>query len=206
MSGGDIRAVIADYGEVMCRPPSAARWARMAAAVGLDPAVFLARYHEHRHAYDRGGLTAARYWAAVAGAEVAGDVLARLCGWDVEIWSDVEPAMVAWMGRVRAAGLKTGLLSNMHPDMAAHVRRSFGWLQGFDCVVLSCEAGMVKPEPAVYERCLALLGVRAPEALFIDDRETNVAAAAEAGLRSARFTSIEGLRTDLAGLGFPVLP
>jgi putative hydrolase of the HAD superfamily len=114
--------------------------------------------------------------------------------------------MIAWMRRVGAAGLKTGLLSNMHPDMAVQVRRRFDWLQGFDCVVLSCEVGMVKPEPAVYERCLALLGVRAPESFFIDDREANVAAAAGVGLRTARFQSIEGLRSDLAGLGFPVLP
>jgi hypothetical protein len=50
----------------------------MAAAVGLDPAVFQARYHAHRHSYDRGGLRAAGYWSAVAGAEVAGDLLVSL--------------------------------------------------------------------------------------------------------------------------------
>ena len=180
----------------------------MAEALGLGPIAFTARYQHQRALYDRGDLGAAEYWSAVAGGpgDLARELLAKLRKWDVEIWSDVDDRMVGWLDRVRAAGFKTALLSNMHADMAAHARRAFDWIQRLDCVVLSCEVRLTKPGRGIYERCLELLATRPAETLFIDDRQPNVAAASTVGLATLRFESIEGLRSDLANMGFPVLP
>jgi haloacid dehalogenase-like hydrolase len=44
----------------------------------------------------------------------------------------------------------------------------------FDVVLVSCEVGLAKPDPAIYELCLSRLGVTARGALFVDDRIENL--------------------------------
>ena len=209
MGGADgIHGLILDYGEVLCHRPTPEKTARMADALRLDPETFAARYEQERGRYDRGDVSFGDYWSKVAAGSVKldYDLLDQLRRWDVDMWTDVDRDMTDWLGRVQTSGLKTAVLSNMHPDMAMYVRRTFTWLQQLDSLTLSCEVRLVKPERAIYERCLEGVALRPDEALFIDDREVNVVAAREAGLRALRFESIERLRKDLEGMGFSVLP
>jgi FMN phosphatase YigB (HAD superfamily) len=86
------------------------------------------------------------------------------------------------------------------------VRKPFSWLRHFDQHIFSGEVRSVKPEPAIYEHCISVLGVHPSEALFIDDRDVNLEPARAAGIRGIRFQSVEQLREDLQALGFPILP
>src|SRR5439155_209261 len=90
--------------------------------------------------------------------------------------------------------------------IASHARRNFAWLRHFDCLTLSCEARAIKPDLAIYRRCLAALGVPPSETLFIDDRISNIEAAEILGIVGLPFQSIEKLCDDLRGLGFPISP
>jgi FMN phosphatase YigB (HAD superfamily) len=65
---------------------------------------------------------------------------------------------------------------------------------------------LIKPDAAIYEHTLRGLGVRPEEALFVDDREVNVQAARDLGIRAVQFRSVEKLREDLKGIGFSILP
>jgi len=47
----------------------------------------------------------------------------------------------------------------------------------FDVVIVSCEVGAAKPDPAIFEMCLSQLGVRPRHALFVDDRIENTLSA-----------------------------
>ena len=180
----------------------------MAAAARMDPAAFTARYFQERDAYDRGDLSTAAYWSKVArdSAPVDRQLADMLSAWDIEMWSDINRDMTDWLDALRSAGLKTAVLSNMPPDMAQHARGSFPWLQHLDCVILSCEVGVIKPDPAIYRHCVEGLGLAPAEACFIDDKEVNVKAARDAGLHALRFESVESLRRDLPSLGISVLP
>lgn len=205
---GPIRGVILDYGEVVCRQPTAEQLVRMAAAVGLDASSFRTRYDQDRLLYDRGDLSPRDYWSKLVPGttELTEGLLSKLRQWDVEMWAEINPEITQWLASLRASGFKTALLSNMHSDMALYVRRNFAWLKSLDCAILSSEVRLVKPDPAIYQRCVEGLGLPASEALFIDDREVNVRAAASACMAALRFQSTESLRNDLAGLNFPVLP
>jgi putative hydrolase of the HAD superfamily len=207
-SANRIHALILDYGDVLCHPPAPGKIARMALALDMDPKTFAVRYQEERGPYDRGDLTPVEYWSRVVAGRRAldEDLVGKLRQWDVEMWSEINHDMTEWLGRVHAAGFKTALLSNMHLDMASYARRTFDWLRDLDCLILSCEVRLVKPGTEIYQRCLERLEVQPYEALFIDDREANTRAAADAGLVSLRFETVEQLRNDLAGLGFPILP
>jgi hypothetical protein len=57
-----IKAVILDYGEVICFPPRAREFALMAAVLGVVADLFRSIYPADRAPYDRGDLTPTAYW------------------------------------------------------------------------------------------------------------------------------------------------
>jgi putative hydrolase of the HAD superfamily len=204
-----IRAVILDYGEVMCRRPDRQVVSRMAAVFRLNPDIFFDRYLKTREPYDQGAVTASQYWAAFgkeSGLFFEAGQIEQLRHWDTEMWSDVNLQMTAWLRNLHLAGMLTALLSNMQVDMAAHARKTFRWLKYIDHQVFSCEVRAIKPDPGIYNHCLRMLGTQPEESLFIDDREANVQAALALGICAMRFRSVEQLRADLKAIAFAVLP
>jgi putative hydrolase of the HAD superfamily len=203
-----VRGVVLDYGEVLCGRPDETQLARFAQALGLGIETLAARYQQHRGPYDRGDISPVEYWSRVmaGNGELTDALLGELRDWDVQMWSNIDPAMIEWLGRLSEAGLKTAVLSNMHQDMAAYARQNFPWLRRLDSLILSCEVRLVKPERAIYDLCVKGIAIRPAEVLFIDDREVNVLAAREAGLAALRFESSEQLAEVLAERHFPVLP
>jgi putative hydrolase of the HAD superfamily len=205
----EIRAVILDFGEVLCHLPSADTIERLAVLFQMDPRTFLPIYLQTRAPYDRGDLLPGEYWrkfAEQAGVTITEDAIAQARQLDLELWSHINDAMVRWVQQLHAAGFKTAILSNMPTDMATHVRNNFAWISHFDHHIFSGEVRSVKPEPAIYQHCIDALGVKPSEALFIDDRDINLEQARAAGIHGIRFQSVEGLRGDLQALGFTILP
>lgn len=204
-----VKAVIFDYGEVLCHRPTAKEIARLASFFHLRVDQLPALWERNRGPYDRGDLTPQIYWSAFAkdaGVELAPERLEQIHDLDMEMWTNVNSHMIEWAKQLRSSGMKVGLLSNMHPEMVAHCRKHFSWLNTFDFVTFSGEVRLIKPDPAIYEHTLRGLGVMASEALFLDDRELNIRAAQVLGMYAVRFESIEQLRGELAAAGFPILP
>ena len=90
--------------------------------------------------------------------------------------------------------------------MIAYVKKNFDWLELFDFTTFSAEVRLIKPDRAIYEHTLQGLGVKAEEALFVDNREINVRGAREVGIHALRFRSVRELREDLMRMGFAILP
>jgi putative hydrolase of the HAD superfamily len=65
----------------------------------------------------------------------------------------------------------------------------------------SCYLGVRKPNAAIYERALDILGRPPQKILFVDDRIENVTAAAKAGMQAIKFDGEKQLRSELASLG-----
>ena len=63
---------------------------------------------------------------------------------------------------------------------------------------------MAKPDPAIFDIAVARAGVAAPDLVFVDDKEANVAAAIQSGLDGIVFTGAEELRAQLRERGLPV--
>jgi putative hydrolase of the HAD superfamily len=204
-----VRAVILDYGEVLCFQPAPEALGRMAKTFGIAPERFLERYIPTRGPYDQGLLTAEEYWvnfARDAGVGIDTAQIETLRTWDTGMWSRINGEMIDWLEKVHAAGLTTALLSNMQHDMAAHARKNFAWLAHFDHQIFSCEVRLIKPDTAIFQRTVERIGVRPQEALFVDDREANIEAARQVGLNTVRFESVGQLREDLKEIGFPIMP
>lgn len=204
-----IRAVIFDYGEVLSLAPSAEALGSMAAMLGVTAERFRRLYAARRKAYDRADLTPSEYWtgmAAEAGTGLGPEEVDRLRKIDVEMWSEVREDMLRWVLELRSSGVKTAMLSNMHRDMARHVRAECDWLANFDCVALSSELRLVKPDAGIYQYCLGRLSVAPGEALFLDDREANVRAAEALGITGIVARNTCQIRKDLQAIGFSPLP
>ncbi len=101
-----------------------------------------------------------------------------------------------------AAGGKylVGSLNNEAREPNDYRFAKFGLRKYFKVAFSSCYVGLRKPGPEIYKRAIDILGAPAERILFIDDRQGNVDAAIEAGMKSIRFTGEKQLRADLAAL------
>lgn len=195
-----IRALVVDYGEVLCHPADPTGLAEMATYVGMTPESFLHAYWELREPYDRGVVPAAEYWNGVVGTAGIGlvdDQVRGLVERDIALWTRLDPEMISWVEALAARGVRLGLLSNIVREIGAYMREEMTFLRRFVDITFSFEVGSVKPEPEIYRRALAGVGAAAHETLFVDDRLSNVEAAREAGMHAHHFRGHGALHAEI---------
>jgi putative hydrolase of the HAD superfamily len=182
--------VIFDYGNVLCESQPDADVQAMAKILDLPVPRFAEIFWQFRVEYDAASLDPVAYWntvARTASRSLTLDQISALMEIDSRSWSNPAPVMPQWARDLRVAGIRTALLSNMPAPIRDCILRC-AWLPDFDTRVFSCDFGRCKPAPEIYEHCLKQLGVSAPEALFLDDREPNIRAAEALGLPAILFT------------------
>ncbi|HSN07154.1 MAG TPA: HAD family phosphatase [Candidatus Angelobacter sp.] len=206
-----MRGLLVDWGGVLTGDMRVAveAWAR-AVAVPLDAYVGIMRdwmgepYGTEAllnpvHALERGEMTVPDFEVRLADAltERTGVVL-RADGLLARMFETFEhaPDMSGLVRRARAAGLRTGLLSN---SWGNDYPRD-GWDDLFDVVVISGEVGMRKPEARIFEHALDLLGLDPEECVFVDDLPHNVAAAEALGMVGVRHRSYAETLVELEAL------
>jgi putative hydrolase of the HAD superfamily len=194
-----IRAVILDFGGVIAFHPDEPRWRRMAEAAALPLPAFLESFWAPRLEYDAGRLEPAAYWRAVIGEGFRPDSLDVLVRREIELWDSFDSHVLSWTDELRAAGVRTGILSNLPRVLGEALRATPGFLEHFDHVTFSYELRSVKPEPLIYQHAVQGLGVRPEESLFLDDKMLNVEGARAAGLVAELYSTWEEfVRRDMA--------
>jgi putative hydrolase of the HAD superfamily len=200
-----LRAVIFDYGMVLTGPPDAEAHDAMVRITGLSPERFESLYWTDRHAYDEGKLSGIEFWQKFlhdANLNLGANAVEELNRCDARMWTTQNPAMVAWQARLKRHGLRTAILSNMGDSVLENIKREFQWIESFDALVWSYQLRLAKPDPEIYLYTLQKLGTRPDETLFLDDKQLNVDAARDLGIRAIQFSSVERLRRDLITSGF----
>ena len=203
----DLQAVIFDYGEVLSGPPDPQAHRNLLAIAGVPEEAFEKAYWVHRLDYDADILDGQTYWQTVArdtGVSFTVKQIGQLLEQDAIMWMNLNPAMIAWIPRIKEAGFRLGILSNMGFGVLDYMRPRFPWLDQFDYLTFSCDLGIVKPDPAIYLHTVKKLGVAPDQALFIDNLETNITGAEAVGLHAALFQNVEQLQKDLSRRGFPL--
>ena len=89
---------------------------------------------------------------------------------------------------LRRAGTTVAALTNNTSTEAELLSRP-EMARLFDLAISSADAGLRKPDAALYRRAEARLGVTGPELVFVDDVEANVEAARALGWRGVWFRS-----------------
>jgi putative hydrolase of the HAD superfamily len=180
---GAITTVLFDFAGVLTSSP----WGAMTAAGGGDLELLIGSYEEDGdhpwHRVERGEISIADWVTEVTaeadrrGAAVDFSVLQQLLG-----EMTVHQQVVERIRELRAAGYRTALITNNVREASATWRALIPVDELFDVVVDSCEVGMRKPNPAIFQHTLGLLGRAPEEAVFLDDSPGNVAGAKVAGL------------------------
>ena len=98
----------------------------------------------------------------------------------LDAYAEVEPALK----RLKAAGMKTAILSNGSPKMLAAAVESAGLADSLDAVLSVEEVGVFKPHPDVYRLGVDRLGLPAAEMAFHSANAWDAAAAAHFGYRA----------------------
>jgi putative hydrolase of the HAD superfamily len=188
-SGASVRAVVFDYGGVI-RREDPADWDEVAAKYGLEAGRAWAAFHDiPEYALSRAGrLSAPEFKAAVVRAvarSIGDDAASRMID-EIDAqqraWPPVEPEMDALLDRLRGR-VRLGLLSNGGKGARARLE-ALGVVRLFDDVVCSGDAGLAKPDPAVFRLAAGRLGLGPVECAFVDDLERNVVGARAAGMPS----------------------
>ena len=94
---------------------------------------------------------------------------------------------------LKQAGYRLYVLSNMSREFIDFLREQEVYAN-FDGDVVSCEVGVVKPMPEIYDVLLERFSLEPSETIFIDDRRENIDAAEAKGISAFHFD-----RNDYAG-------
>ena len=87
---------------------------------------------------------------------------------------------------LKAAGYRLYVLSNMSREFI-HFLRQQPVYKNFEGEVVSCEVGVAKPSPQIYEILLEKFELNPAETLFIDDRLENIHTAENLGINAFHF-------------------
>jgi putative hydrolase of the HAD superfamily len=180
-----IDTAIFDLGGVIMRNGSPADFARR--FPDLDPAIVLpilmGPYHDDTdhpwHRLERGELSLQEVREANRAALAEAGVPPMPA---VEMAFEINEEMVELVRDLRAAGLRTGLLTNNARELRDRWWGLLPYDELFDDVVDSHQVGMRKPNLAIYRLALERLDATAERTAFLDDIASNVAAAQAAGM------------------------
>jgi putative hydrolase of the HAD superfamily len=112
----------------------------------------------------------------------------------------VNHEMYDFVLELKGKGISIALLSNIDSRLAK-ILKEFNLYAPFDPCLLSCEIGLEKPDPKIYEFLLKELQLPANHIIFIDDKSENVEAAQKLGFDTILFSSQKQLQKELAKRG-----
>ena len=193
---------IFDYGGVLAHHQSDADQARMAGLAAIPRERFFNLYWDTRLEYDKGSVTAAEYWGNIgraAGKTLSETIVAQIIDADNRSWMQFDQTMWDWIAELRAAGKRVAMLSNMPRDLGEALASQTDRLRAFDHVTVSYDIHSAKPEPAIYQHCLAGIETAPERTIFLDDRIVNVRGAESLGIHAIEFLNRDDVLSRLRG-------
>ncbi|MBN2551914.1 MAG: HAD family phosphatase [Spirochaetales bacterium] len=205
MTSTVIDAVVFDFGGVLTLAPPHHHFETLRNLCGLDIETLRREYTRQRPDYDRGTIDSREYWNRVVDSRkkpAEPQVIRSLFQADAEGWNRINQPMLEWAFSLQAAGMRTGILSNMPRDILGWIEERFRWIDRFEVRIFSCDLGVNKPQPPIYRECLDALALQGDRVLFIDDRVENVEGAKRAGFRAVLFRGFEDCLGEISRQGW----
>jgi len=111
------------------------------------------------------------------------------------------PGMPELVAALAARGVPIFGITNFSHEFWPPFRATAPMFDLFQDIIVSGAERLVKPDPAIYQLALRRFGLNPGDAIFIDDREDNVLAAAANGFVAHQFRDAATLAASLADLG-----
>ena len=103
---------------------------------------------------------------------------------DVYMQLDAYPEAADVLGKLKAAGLKTAILSNGSPEMLASAVNNAGLSDSLDAVLSVDGLQIFKPHPSVYQLSVDELGVEAGNICFMSSNAWDIAGGSHFGYQA----------------------
>lgn len=94
-------------------------------------------------------------------------------------------------------GYKLFLLTNITEDSYNYINETININSIFNGGIYSYQEHLIKPNPEIYELIIKRFNLNKNETIFFDDKEKNVKAAKETGLKSIVFTSLQDIKDNI---------
>ncbi len=114
---------------------------------------------------------------------------------------EVNEEAAQYVKNVRSAGYKTVICSNNFPARINGLQKRFGFLDDFDTIVLSYEAGIDKPSTEIFQQLITKTGVEPNEIFYSDDDESKMEGAKSLGINTFLYTNFADFVAELERLG-----
>lgn len=197
-----IRAVIFDLGGVILRTEDPQPRLALAERLGISRAALEQAVFQNptAQAGEQGQASLDEIWTAAA--RLVGLPAAEIPGFRRQFFGGdrVDFALVDFIRGLRPA-YTTALLSNSwYADLDRALVEDLRILDAFDVVVSSAAEGLRKPDPRIFQIALKLVQAQPGEAVFVDDFEHNIEAAAALGMHVVHFRGAEQAMRELRAL------
>lgn len=154
----------------------------------------------HTRAFEKGEVPGDEFYSGIKEALGLGLSYADFIPiWNGIFWADDASCAIA--RRLKTAGYRLFLLSNVNSLHFEHIKSEFDIIKIFDEVILSYLVGAIKPDKAIFDDVIRRAGGDRTGMLYIDDREDLVKEALTMGIDSIRFEGAEKLEKELADRG-----
>lgn len=112
------------------------------------------------------------------------------------------PLMLPWMikWKNKNKNIKVISLNNEPRELNQYRIEKFKLHQFFDAFVSSCEVGMRKPDPGIFNLAIGIAQARPEECLYFDDRTMLVEAAKKVGIQAYHHKDFESTKKILENL------
>ena len=102
-----------------------------------------------------------------------------------------------YISKLKDTGYNLYILSNITRDSYEYVNDTIDINRIFDGGIYSYQEGLVKPDRRIYELIVDRYNLNKDETLFFDDKQRNVDAANEFGIKGVLFKTIEDVENNL---------
>ena len=103
----------------------------------------------------------------------------------------------AYISTLKNKGYNLYILSNITKDSHEYIKNTIDIDSVFDGGIYSYQEGVIKPDKNIYERIINKYNLNRNETIFFDDKQKNVDAACEIGIKGVLFKSVEDIINNI---------
>ncbi|OGI93575.1 hypothetical protein A3A03_00395 [Candidatus Nomurabacteria bacterium RIFCSPLOWO2_01_FULL_40_18] len=186
-----IKAVIFDLNGIFVQAPRLGE--RLEKDFGLKQEIFLPNLHRIMHEIrKRNAKPAFSYWGPFLQEHKIN--FSEKDFWNYWFGSEkVSEQMVAFSKKLKQQGIKVFVLSNNFKERSEYYGL-YPWIhEAVDKVYFSWQTGFIKPNLAAWQLVLSKNNLKPEECIYFDDKEKNLKASEEVGIKAFQFTNEQEL-------------
>ena len=101
------------------------------------------------------------------------------------------------ISKLKTKGYNLYILSNITKESYEYIKNTIDIDKIFNGGIYSYQEGLIKPDKGIYELIISKYNLNKEETMFFDDKQKNVDAANEFGIKGVSFKTLEDIESNL---------